>query len=128
MPAAPKKGPRFGGDAAHQKAMMGNLIASLIAADANQSGLVTTEAKAKAMRPIAEKLITKAVKGGVHNQRQVVAYIRDKDMAHRLFAEVAPRYRDLSPGDPGSAGGYLRILKLGQRLGDSAPMAKIEFV
>jgi large subunit ribosomal protein L17 len=108
--------------------MMGNLIASLIAADANSTGLVTTEAKAKAMRPIAEKLITKAVKGGVHNQRLVVAYIRDKDMAHRLFAEVAPRYRDLSPGDPGSAGGYLRILKLGSRQGDSAPMAKIEFV
>ena len=100
---------------------MGNLIASLIAADANQSGLVTTEAKAKAMRPIAEKLITKAVKGGVHNQRLVVAYIRDKDMAHKLFAEIGPRYSD-------RAGGYTRILKLGPRHGDNAPMARIEFV
>ena len=117
MPAAPKKGPRFGGDAAHQKAMMGNLVASLIAAE----GLVTTEAKAKALRPIAEKMITKARKGGVHNQRQVVAYIRDKDMAHKLFAEIGPRYADRN-------GGYLRILKLGPRHGDNAPMARIEFV
>ena len=117
MPAAPKKGPRFGGDAAHQKAMMGNLVASLIAAE----GIVTTEAKAKALRPIAEKLITKARKGGVHNQRQVVAYIRDKDMAHKLFAEIGPRYVDRN-------GGYLRILKLGPRPGDNAPMARIEFV
>ena len=68
MPGTPKKGQRFGGDAAHQKAMMGNLVASLIAAE----GLVTTEAKAKALRPVIEKVITKAKKGGVHSQRQVV--------------------------------------------------------
>jgi large subunit ribosomal protein L17 len=117
MPAAPKKGRRFGGDAAHQKAMMGNLVASLIAAE----GLVTTEAKAKALRPVAEKLITKAVKGGLHNQRQVVALIRDKDMASKLFNEIGPRYVDRQ-------GGYLRILKLGPRHGDNAPMARIEFV
>jgi large subunit ribosomal protein L17 len=117
MPAAPKKGRRFGGDAAHQKAMMGNLVASLIAAE----GLVTTEAKAKALRPLAEKLITKAVKGGLHNQRQVVAFIRDKDMASKLFNEIGPRYVDRQ-------GGYLRILKLGPRHGDNAPMARIEFV
>ena len=117
MPATPKKGPRFGGDAAHQKAMMGNLVASLIAAE----GLVTTEAKAKALRPVAEKIITKAKKGGVHNQRQVVAFIRDKDMAHKLFVEIAPRYTE-------RPGGYLRILKLGPRHGDNAPMARIEFV
>jgi large subunit ribosomal protein L17 len=117
MPATPKKGRRFGGDAAHQKAMMGNLVASLIAAE----GLVTTEAKAKALRPIAEKMITKAKKGGVHQQRQVVAFIRDKDMAHKLFAEIAPRYTE-------RPGGYLRILKLGPRHGDNAPMARIEFV
>ncbi len=117
MPGAPKKGPRFGGDAAHQKAMMGNLVASLIAAE----GLVTTEAKAKALRPIAEKMITKARKGGVHNQRQVVAFIRDKDMAHKLFEEIGPRYAD-------RPGGYTRILKLGNRLGDNAPMARIELV
>ena len=73
MPATPKKGRRFGGDAAHQKAMFGNLVASFIAAE----GLVTTEAKAKALRPIVEKCITKAKKGGVYRQRNVVAFIRD---------------------------------------------------
>lgn len=117
MPGTPTKGRRFGGDAAHQKAMFGNLVASLIAAEA----IVTTEAKAKALRPIAEKMITKARKGGVHNQRQVVAYIRDKDMAHKLFTEIGPRYVD-------RPGGYLRILKLGTRPGDNAPMCRIEFV
>src|SRR5579872_3446781 len=117
MPAAPKKGRRFGGDSAHQKAMMGNLVASFIAAE----GLVTTEAKAKALRPIAEKMITKAVKGGLHNQRQVISYIRDVDMAHKLFMEIGPRYSD-------RPGGYTRILKLGPRHGDNAPMARIELV
>ena len=97
--------------------MLGNLVASLIAAE----GIVTTEAKAKALRPVAEKLITKARVGGVHNQRLVVAYIRDKDMAHKLFDEIGPRYRD-------RPGGYLRILKLGTRAGDNAPMARVEFV
>jgi len=117
MPGTPKKGQRFGGDAAHQKAMFGNLVASLIAAEA----IVTTEAKAKALRPIAEKMITKAKKGGVHNQRQVVSYIRDKDMAHKLFEEIGPRYSDRN-------GGYTRILKLGPRHGDNAPMARIELL
>src|ERR1700692_2144321 len=117
MRGTPKRGQRFGGDAAHQKAMFGNLVASLIAAEA----IVTTEAKAKALRPIAEKMITKARAGGVHNHRQVVAYIRDKDMAHRLFEEIAPRYK-------ARTGGYLRILKLGNRPGDNAPMARVEFV
>ena len=117
MPATPKKGRRFGSGAAHQKAMMGNLVASLIAAE----GLVTTEAKAKALRPVAEKMVTKAKKGGVDHQRQVVAFIRDKDMAHKLFTEIAPRYED-------RPGGYTRILKLGPRHGDNAPMARIEFV
>ena len=117
MPATPKKGRRFGGSAAHQTAMMGNLVASLIAAER----LVTTEAKAKALRPVAEKMVTKAKKGGVEHQRQVVAFIRDKDMAHKLFSEIAPRYEERS-------GGYTRILKLGPRHGDNAPMARIEFV
>ena len=117
MPATPKKGRRFGGGAAHQKEMMGNLVASLIAAE----GLVTTEAKAKALRPVAEKMVTKAKKGGVDHQRQVVAFIRDKDMAHKLFTEIAPRYEE-------RRGGYTRILKLGPRNGDNAPMARIEFV
>jgi large subunit ribosomal protein L17 len=123
IPGRPKKGPRFGGDAAHQKAMFGNLVASLIAAE----GIVTTEAKAKALRPVIEKCVTKAKKGyanpevAVHQQRLVVAFIRDKDMAHKLFAEIGPRYAD-------RAGGYTRILKLGTRHGDNAPMARIEFV
>jgi large subunit ribosomal protein L17 len=97
--------------------MFGNLVASMIAAEA----IVTTEAKAKAIRPVVEKVVTKAKKGGVHNQRQVVAFIRDKDMAHKLFEEIAPRYAD-------RPGGYTRILKLGPRQGDNAPMARIEFV
>ena len=117
MPATPKKGRRFGGDAAHQKAMMGNLVASLVAAEA----IVTTEAKAKALRPVVEKCITKAKKGGVYRQRNVVAFIRDKDMAHKLFEDIGPRYAD-------RPGGYTRILKLGPRHGDNAPMARIEFV
>ncbi len=123
LPARPRKGRRFGGDAAHQKAMMGNLVASLIAAEA----IVTTEAKAKALRPVVEKCVTKAKKATddedrrVELQRQVVAFIRDKDMAHKLFAELGPRYID-------RPGGYTRILKLGTRHGDNAPMARIEFV
>jgi large subunit ribosomal protein L17 len=97
--------------------MMGNLVASLIAAEA----LVTTESKAKALRPVAERVITKARKGGLHRQRQVVALIGDKDMAHKLFTEIGPRYED-------RPGGYTRILKLGPRHGDNAPMARIELV
>jgi len=103
VPGTPRKTRRFGGDASHQKLMMGNLVASLIAAE----GLVTTEAKAK--------------KGGVSRQRDVVAFIGDKDMAHKLFNEIAPRYDDRQ-------GGYTRILKLGPRHGDNAPMARIELV
>ena len=117
VPGTPRKGRRFGGDAAHQKAMLANLVASLIAAEA----LVTTEAKAKALRPVAEKLITKAKKGGLYRQRDVVSFLRDKDMTHKLFAEIGPRYVD-------RPGGYTRILKLGPRHGDNAPMARIELV
>jgi large subunit ribosomal protein L17 len=123
IPGTPRKGKRFGGDAAHQKAMFGNLVASLIAAEA----LVTTEAKAKALRPVIEKVITKAKKASadperrVYRQRDVVAFIRDKDMAHKLFEEIGPRYANRS-------GGYTRILKLGPRHGDNAPMARIELL
>ena len=124
MPATPKKGRRFGSGAAHQKAMMGNLVASLIAAEA----IVTTEAKAKAMRPIAEKLITKAKKasdtedeGSLHRVREIQSYLGDKEMTYKLVHDVAPRYAERS-------GGYTRILKLGTRHGDNAPMARIELV
>ena len=117
MPATPKKGRRFGGSSAHHKSMMANLVASLIAAEA----ITTTEAKAKAVRPIAEKMITKAKKGGLHNHRQVVSFLRDKEMAAKLFEDIGPRYAD-------RPGGYTRILKLGLRSGDNAPMARIELV
>jgi large subunit ribosomal protein L17 len=114
---APKKGARFGGSPSHSRLMMANLAAHLIASE----GITTTEAKAKALRPYVEKLVTKAKHGGVHRQRIVVSRIHDKDMAHKLFAEIGPRYANRN-------GGYTRILKLGPRRGDNAPMARIEFV
>jgi len=117
MQGRPRKATRFGGSAQHQKLMMANLVASLVAAE----GIVTTEAKAKAVRPIAEKVITKAKKGGMHNYRQVLAYLGDVEMTTKLFEEVGPRYVE-------RPGGYTRILKLGPRQGDNAPMAKIELV
>ncbi len=123
MPATPRKGPSFGKSPAHQRLMMANLAASLFAAE----GIVTTEAKAKALRPIAEKLITKAKKAQdgeplrVHRIRQIEGYLGDKEMTHKLVADVAPRYSDRN-------GGYLRILKLGPRHGDNAQMARIELV
>jgi large subunit ribosomal protein L17 len=117
MPATPKRGRRFGGSSQHQKLMMANLVASLIAANA----IVTTEAKAKAARPIAEKMITKARKGGLHNHRQIIAYLNDREIADKLIEEVGPRYAD-------RPGGYTRILKLGPRQGDNAPMARLELV
>lgn len=116
MPA-PKKGPRLGAGPAHQRLLLANLAASLFAAGA----ITTTLAKAKVLRPYAERLITKAKKGGVHQQRLVVATIHDKDAAHKLFDEIGPRYADRN-------GGYLRILKLGPRPGDNAPMARVELV
>ncbi|HEX9681575.1 MAG TPA: 50S ribosomal protein L17 [Acidimicrobiales bacterium] len=117
MPAKPMKGRRLGGSAQHQRLMLANLCASLFAAES----IVTTETKAKAMRPVAEKLITKARKGGLHQRRQVLSFLGDQEMTHRLFAEIAPRFTD-------RPGGYLRILKLGPRQGDNAPMARVELV
>ena len=116
MPATPKKGRRFGGSSKHQRLMMANLVSSLVA---SPTGIVTTEAKA--VRPIAEKLITKAKKGGLHNHRQILAYVGDQEIAAILMDEVGPRYAD-------RPGGYTRILKLGPRDGDKAPMAKLELV
>lgn len=117
MPATPKKGARFGGNAGHQRLMMANLVSSLVAAEA----ITTTEAKAKAVRPIAEKIITKARKGGLHNHRQILAYLGDQEITAKLMDDVGPRYAD-------RPGGYTRILKLGPRQGDNAPMARIELV
>jgi large subunit ribosomal protein L17 len=119
----PKKGARFGGSPSHHRLMMANLAAHLFASEA----IVTTEAKAKVLRPYAEHLITKAKKAArepetaLHRQRQVVSRIQDKEVVHKLFAEIGPRYEDRN-------GGYTRILKLGPRAGDSAPMARIELV
>jgi large subunit ribosomal protein L17 len=113
----PKKGPRFGGSPAHQRLMMANMAAHLFASE----GMVTTVAKAKMLRPVAERLITKAKKGGLHEKRQVMAVITDRDIAAKLFSDIAPRYAERK-------GGYLRILKLGPRPGDGAPMARIELV
>ena len=117
MPARPRQTRRFGGSASHQRLMMANLVASLVAAE----GIVTTEAKARAVRPIAEKMITKAKKGGLHNFRQVQSFLGDVEMTTKLFEEVGPRYSE-------RPGGYTRIVKLGPRKGDNAPMAKIELV
>jgi large subunit ribosomal protein L17 len=123
MPATPKRSKRFGGSAAHQRLLMANLAASLFAAE----GIVTTEAKAKALRPIAEKLITKAKKAqgdssmSVHRIRQIQGYLGDKEITSRLVKDLAPRYLERN-------GGYTRILKLGTRQGDAAPMARIELV
>jgi large subunit ribosomal protein L17 len=113
----PTKGPRIGRDPAHQRLILANMASSLFEAE----GITTTVSRAKALRPYAEKLITKAKHGGVHRQRQVVSTIHDPAATHKLFAEIAPRYADRN-------GGYLRILKLGPRPGDNAPMARIELV
>lgn len=117
MPGRPRKSRRFGGSSQHQRLMMANLVASLVAAEA----IVTTEAKAKALRPIVEKLITKARKGGLHNFRQVLAYVGDVEIVTQMFDELGPRYSD-------RPGGYTRVLKMGPRRGDNAPMARIELV
>jgi large subunit ribosomal protein L17 len=123
MPATPRRARNFGGSAAHQRLMMANLAASLFAAE----GIVTTEAKAKALRPIAEKLITKAKKAQpespmrIHRIRQIQGYLGDREMTHKLVNDVAPRYLERN-------GGYTRILKHGTREGDNASMARIELV
>ena len=97
--------------------MMANLVASLIAAE----GIVTTEAKAKALRPVAEKMITKAKKGGLHNHRQVVAYLGDKEMASKLFDDIGPRYVDRRVATPGSSSSA-------RARATTRPMARIELV
>ena len=113
----PKKGARLGGSSAHQKLILANLATSLF----EHGRITTTEAKARVLRPHAEKLITKAKKGDLHNRRHVAAVIRDKGIVHALFEEIGPRYAD-------RPGGYTRITKIGPRKGDNAPMAVIELV
>ena len=113
----PKKGPRLGSGPAHEGLMLGGLASALFTHDRIQ----TTEAKAKALRPLAERLITFAKRGDVHARRQVLRVVTDRDVVHRLFDEIAPRFADRS-------GGYTRILKIGPRKGDGAAMAQIELV
>jgi large subunit ribosomal protein L17 len=113
----PKKGARLGGSPAHQKLIIANLATSLF----EHGRITTTEAKARVLRPVAERLITKAKKGDLHNRRQVLATIKDKGVVHALFEDIAPRYAE-------RPGGYTRITKLGPRKGDNAPMAVIELV
>src|SRR5437899_3014264 len=113
----PTKGPRLGGGPAHERLMLANLATSLFEHDR----ITTTEAKAKRLRPLAERLITFAKRGDLHARRQVMTVIRDKDVVHKLFAEIGPKFAE-------RPGGYTRIVKVGPRKGDNAPMAVIELV
>jgi large subunit ribosomal protein L17 len=113
----PKKGARLGGSPAHQKLILANLATQLF----EHGRITTTEAKARVLRPVAERLITKAKKGDLHNRRLVLATIRDKGVVHALFEDIAPRFAE-------RPGGYTRITKIGPRKGDNAPMAVIELV
>jgi large subunit ribosomal protein L17 len=113
----PKKGARFGGSASHQKAIMANLATALF----EHGRIHTTEAKAKFLRPYAEKLVTKAKAGTLADRREVLKSIRDKDVLHHLFAEIGPQFAERN-------GGYTRIVKTMPRKGDNAPMAIIELV
>jgi large subunit ribosomal protein L17 len=119
----PKKGARLGGSPAHQRLIVSNLATALF----EHGRITTTEAKARVLRPVAEKLITKAKKAelgtvqSLHNRREVLKTIRDKSVVHTLFTEIAPTFAE-------RPGGYTRITKLGPRKGDNAPMAVIELV
>ena len=113
----PKKGPRLGGSPAHQRLMLSNLATALF----EHGRITTTETRARLLRPVAEKLITKAKRGDLHNRREVLKTIRDKSVVHTLFTEIAPTFSE-------RPGGYTRITKIGPRKGDNAPMAVIELV
>ncbi len=113
----PTKGPRLGGSPSHQRLILANLATQLF----EHGRITTTESRARALRPHAEKLITKAKKGDLHNRREVLKTIRDKSVVHTLFTEIAPTFAE-------RPGGYTRITKIGPRKGDNAPMAVIELV
>jgi large subunit ribosomal protein L17 len=112
-----RAGKKLGRDSAHRRALYSNLAASLI----EHGRIKTTEAKAKAVRPIAEQMITLGRRGDIHARRQALAYLRSQEIVHELFSEVGPRFRD-------RPGGYTRIVKLGPRPGDSASMVYLELV
>lgn len=113
----PTKGPRLGGSPAHERIMLANLAAQLF----EHGRITTTETKAKRVRPLAEKLITKAKRGDLHARRLVLSRLGNRDVVHQLFAEIAPKL-------DGREGGYTRITKIGARKGDNAPMVVIELV
>ncbi|MET4925249.1 50S ribosomal protein L17 [Streptomyces sp. PSRA5] len=113
----PAKGARLGGSAAHERLLLANLAKALF----EHGKITTTEAKARRLRPVAERLVTKAKNGDIHNRRIVLRTITDKSIVHTLFTEIAPRYEN-------RPGGYTRITKIGPRRGDNAPMAVIELV
>ncbi|MEU9835432.1 50S ribosomal protein L17 [Streptosporangium sp. NPDC048047] len=113
----PAKGARLGGSPAHERLILSNLATQLF----QHGRITTTVAKAKRLRPLAERLITKAKKGDIHNRRQVMTIVRDKGVVHHLFTEIAPTFAE-------RPGGYTRITKIGNRKGDAAPMAVIELV
>ena len=113
----PTKGPRLGGSPAHERLMLANLATALF----EHGRITTTEAKAKRLRPLAERLITFAKRGDLHARRRVMTVIHDKSVVHALFTEIGPNFA-------GRPGGYTRITKIGPRKGDNAPMAVIELV
>ena len=113
----PTKGPRLGGGPAHERLILANLATALFEHDS----ITTTEAKAKRLRPLAERLVTFAKRGDLHARRRVMTVVRDKGVVHRLFVEIAP---DMAERE----GGYTRVTKIGPRKGDNAPMAVIELV
>jgi large subunit ribosomal protein L17 len=112
-----RSGRKLGRDASHRKALYANLAGALI----EHGRIKTTAAKAKEVKPIAEQMITLGRRGGVHARRQALAYLRSQDVVHKLFSDVGPRFSD-------RPGGYSRIVKLGPRPGDAAPMAYLELV
>ena len=113
----PKKGPRLGSNPGHQKLLLSTLAAQLF----ENERITTTEAKAKALRPLAEHLITFAKRGDVAARREVLKQIPDRDVVHKLFSEIGPRFAERN-------GGYTRVIKLGPRQGDAASMALLELV
>ncbi|MCP2165821.1 50S ribosomal protein L17 [Goodfellowiella coeruleoviolacea] len=113
----PTKGPRLGGSPAHERLMLANLATALF----EHGRITTTQAKAKRLRPYAERLISKAKRGDLHNRREIMKVIRDKDVVHKLLAEIGPFFVDRN-------GGYTRIIKTLPRKGDNAPMAVIELI
>src|SRR5438270_9131535 len=113
----PTKGPRLGGGPAHERLLLANLATQLFA----HRRITTTETKAKRLRPLAERLITFAKRGDLAARRQVLTVVRDKEVVHSLFTDIAPQYAERQ-------GGYTRVTKIGPRKGDNAPMAVIELV